>query len=512
MERSKNCLLHNLFVWWQVLILLFVVTQNAAFAQFRDKSPLVQDLEAIFYNPSFAAVPVRTFSVADFGAKGDGETLNTKAIQATLDAASKAGGGVVTFPSGTYVTGAIFVRSNTELRIGTGVVIQAIQDDSHYPRLPTRIAGIEMDWPAALINVYGEENVRITGKGIIDGNGEYWWRKFWGEDRQGGMMKEYERRGLRWAVDYDCERVRPLVVWKSKNVLLKDVTIKRAGFWNVTLTYSDRVHVDGLVIRSNTGPGPSGAGPSSDGVNTDSSSNILVENCDIDCNDDNLCVKSGKDADGLRVGRPAERIVYRDCITRSGSGLFTLGSETSGGMRDIEVYNLVAKGTSTGIRFKSAKVRGGLIENIRFHSIQMENVKNPFRFDLNWFPAYSYPTIPGDIPEREITDRWRLLTQRVEPPETGIPEFRNISLSGISVKNGNVGISCIAYEEKPMHNVVWENVRIEAQKPGKLINASDWTMKNVVLITPDGKNLELENCSGIELPTAQRLKGPDRDE
>jgi polygalacturonase len=283
MERSKNCLLHKLIVWWQVLFLLFVVAPTAAFAQFKDKSPLVQDLEAIFYNPSFAAVPARTFSVADYGAKGEGETLNTKAIQATLNAASKAGGGVVTFPPGTYVTGAIFIRSNTELRIGKRVVIQAIQDGSHYPRLPTRIAGIEMDWPAALINVYGEENVR------------------------------------------------------------------------------------------NTGPGPSGAGPSSDGVNTDSSSNILVENCDIDCNDDNLCLKSGKDADGLRVGRPAERIVYRDCITRSGHGLFTLGSETSGGMRDIEVYNLVAKGTSTGIRFRSAKVRGGLIENIRFHNNQMED-------------------------------------------------------------------------------------------------------------------------------------------
>ncbi len=131
MERSKNCLLHKLIVWWQVLILLFVLTPNAAFAQFKNKSPLVQDLETIFYNPSFAAVPARTFSVTDYGAKGDGEMLNTKAIQATLDAASEAGGGVVTFLPGTYVTGAIFVRSNTELRIGKGVVIQAIQDDSH---------------------------------------------------------------------------------------------------------------------------------------------------------------------------------------------------------------------------------------------------------------------------------------------------------------------------------------------------------------------------------------------
>jgi len=96
----------------------------------------------------------------------------------------------------------------------------------------------------------------------------------------------------------------------------------------------------------------------------------------------------------------------------------------------------------------------------------MENVKNPFRFDLNWFPAFSYPTIPGDIPEGEITDRWRLLAQKVEPPETGIPEFRNISISDITVENGTVGIYCISYEEKPMHNVVWENVKIEAQKSG----------------------------------------------
>ncbi len=489
---------------WQVFF-LFLLVPDAGFTLPIGKSPLVQDIETIIYNPSFAVIPNRTFSANDYGAVGDGTTLNTRFIQSALDAASEAGGGIVSFLPGIYVTGAIFVRSNIELKINKGVIILAVQDDSGYPRLPTRIAGIETDWLAALINVYEEENVRITGHGVIDGNGEYWWRKFWGEDQQGGMMGEYKKRGIRWAVDYDCERVRPIVIWKSTNVLLKDVTIKRAGFWNVSLIYSDKVHVDGLVIRSNTGLGLSGVGPSSDGINTDSSRNILVENCDIDCNDDNLCVKSGRDADGLRVGRPAERIVYRDCITRSGHGLFTLGSETSGGIRDIEVYNLVAKGTSTGIRFKSAKVRGGLIENIRFHHIQMENVKNPFRFDLNWFPEYSYPKIPDDIPQEEITDRWRLLTQKVEPPEIGIPEFRNIFISDITVKNSIVGIFCIAFEEKFIHNVMWENVIIEAQKPGKLVYARDWMMKNVILRTPDGKNIEAEHCIGVELPVVQSL-------
>lgn len=215
------------------------------------------------------------------------------------------------------------MKSNVELRLDEGVTIKAIQDDSQYPEIWSRIAGVEMFWPAALINIYEQKNVRISGKGIIDGNGKYWWDKFWGDPpRSGGMWIDYNARGLRWSVDYDCKRVRASVAYGSDDVLFKDFTVKRSGFWTVTMTYCDRVHVDGVVVRNNI----DGFGPSSDGINTDSSSDILVENCDIDCNDDNLCIKAGKDADGLRVSRPAENIVYRNSLTQSEHGLITLGS------------------------------------------------------------------------------------------------------------------------------------------------------------------------------------------
>ena len=481
----------------KLLIPIVVICLIVLSCDTENKSELVQHLEQIFYNPSFAKTPSSEFNVADFGAIGDGKTLTTDAIQKTIDAAASASGGKVVFPKGTYLSGALFVKSNVEFHIGEGVVIKAINDNNEYPRLATRIAGIEMKWPAALINVYDEKNVRITGKGIVDGNGKYWWDKFWGDPKySGGMWGEYKEKNIRWAVDYDCERVRPVVVWKSEDVLLKDFTVQRAGFWTVSLTYSNRVHVDGLVVQNNIG----GHGPSSDGIDTDSSRDILVENCDIDCNDDNLCIKAGKDADGLRVNRPAENIVYRNCITRSGHGLITLGSETSGGMRNIEVYGLEAIGTNIGIRFKSAKVRGGLIENIYFHDIKMKDVANPFHFELNWYPEYSYCTIPEEIPEEEIKDRWRKLSERVTPEEKGIPEFRNIRLSDILVEKAKRAFYANAYPEKPIHHISFENVSVEAEESGKLSYASDWLMKNVLLKTGTGKPIELIECSNIQQP------------
>lgn len=463
----------------------------------RQPSRLVRELEGIFLHRDFASIPDRRFDPRDFGATGDGRTLDTAAIQQAIDAATDAGGGVVSVPPGEYLSGALFVKSNVELHLEEGAVIRAIQDDNHYPEHWTRIAGVEMEWPAALVNVYQQKNVRITGPGTIDGNGKYWWDKFWGDPpRSGGMYQDYTDRGLRWAVDYDCKRVRAVVVYDAEQVLLRGFTVLRSGFWAVTMTYCDQVHVDGLTIRNNVG----GFGPSSDGVNTDSSRNILVENCDIDCNDDTLCLKAGKDADGLRVNRPTERVVYRNCITRAGHGLFTLGSETAGGMHDIEVYGLRAVGTSTGIRFKSAKVRGGVIRDIWIHDIEMIDVDNPFRFELNWYPAYSYPTIPENIPESEINDRWRALTRPVEPPERGIPEFRNITFSNISVKNADEAIFVNAYPEKPMRDMHWENITIHARKPGVITSARDWTMNNVTLLTPAGTPPTLEDCHNLELP------------
>lgn len=478
-------------------ILRFILCISLSSCNNYNKSELVLHLENIFYNDSFIQIPEQVFNVTEYGAVGDGTTLSTKAIQQAIDEAHNAGGGKVVFPKGTYLSGAIFVKSNVELNISEGVVLKAIQDDSKYPERATRIAGIEMEWPSALINVYEEKNVRISGKGIIDGNGKYWWDKFWGDPKfSGGMWVEYKKRNVRWAVDYDCKRVRAVLVYKSENVLLENFTVKRSGFWTVSMTYSNRVHVNGLIIRNNI----DGYGPSSDGINTDSSKDILVENCDIDCNDDNLCIKSGKDADGLRVNRPSENVVYRNCVTRSGHGLITLGSETSGGMKNIEVYGLEAIGTNIGIRFKSAKVRGGVMQNIWFHDIKMSNVDNPFHFELNWYPEYSYPKIPKEIPDSVIPQRWRVITQPVIPAEKGIPEFRDITFSNIVVNNAKQAFYANAYEEKPMKNLIWKDITIEALEGGIINCADNWKMDNVSLKTPNSKSVELTNCIAVEQP------------
>lgn len=461
------------------------------------KSELVQRLEKIFYADNFTKIPSKVFNVQDYGAIGDSITLNTVAIQQAIDAATAAGGGKVIFPKGIYLSGALFLKSNVELYLDEGVVIRAIQDDKHFPDKWTRVAGIEMNWPAALINIYQQKNVRISGKGIIDGNGSYWWDKFWGTPaRTGGMWVDYTKRNVRWALDYDCKRVRAVVVYDSENISLKDFTVLRSGFWTISLTYSNKVHVDGLVIKNNIG----GFGPSSDGINTDSSSDILVENCDIDCNDDNLCIKAGRDSDGLRVNRPAENIVYRNCITRAGHGLFTIGSETSGGVRNVEVYGLEAFGTNTGIRFKSAKVRGGLIENIYFHDIKMKNVNKPFQFELNWYPKYSYPVIPDEFIKEGIPRHWKVMTTPVEPAEKGIPEFKNITLENIIVNGAERGFYANAYPEQAIHDLHWENVSIEAEEAGVLNYAKDWTMKNVVLKTHNNEALIMNHCANIEPP------------
>lgn len=478
------------FQKWVFMVVLTVSCMHGHAANEKPvpKSDLVQKLEAIFNDASFTKIPDKIFPAADYGVKADGKTVNTKALQTAINAAHEAGGGVVTLPQGTTVCGALFVKSNIELRLDEGVILQAVHDDTEFPDKWTRIAGIEMDWPAALLNIYEQENVRITGKGIIDGNGKYWWDKF------NRIVKPYSKKGLRWAADYDAKRVRPIVVYKSEDVLLKGFTVKRSGFWTITFTYSDRVHADGITIRNNIG----GHGPSTDGINTDSSSHVLIENCDVDCNDDNFCIKAGRDSDGLRVNRPAENIVIRNCKTGSGHGLFTLGSETSGGMNNIEVYGLKAKGTGTGFRLKSAKVRGGTMRNVWIHDVEMDGVAKPFYWELNWYPSYSYPPRPKHIPESEWPAHWKVMLTKVTPPERGIPEFHNLLISDVKVTNAKMAIYANAYPEKPLRNVHWENVTIEAKSGGKINNAKGWTMTNVVLRA--SSQVELKNSTDVQIP------------
>jgi polygalacturonase len=430
----------------------------------------------------------KIYNVSDFGARNDSLTINSKQIQAAIDACSAGGGGIVTFNPGSYITGSIFIKKGVTLQIGKNTQLLGSQDITDYPEIDTRIAGVEMKWPAALINVLDQERAAITGEGTIHARGKPFWDKYW------TMRRDYEKKGLRWIVDYDCKRPRTLLISGSSDITVSGLTFKQAGFWTVQILYSKNVTVNGITILNNI----DGSGPSTDGIDIDSSSWILVENSTIDCNDDDFCLKAGRDADGLRVNRPTEYIVLRNCTALRGAGLVTCGSETSGGIRNVLAYNMTANGTTNCINFKSAITRGGTVENIYVHDITMNNVGTMLRATMDWNPAYSYSTLPKEYSYDSIPAHWKVMLQKVEP-EQGTPHFRNVWLWNMkgSVRGSAVSIS--GMRESPIENYFLNDISIEARNPGDLSFARGWRFKNVSVKSSSPGELKVKDCTDMEI-------------
>ncbi|MDQ1771050.1 glycoside hydrolase family 28 protein [Labilibaculum sp. A4] len=430
----------------------------------------------VIYNPS------------DFGAVGDGVTLCTKSIQESIDKCAELGGGVVRFQTGIYLTGSVFLKSNVILDIPKGVQIEGSQDINDYKEIPTRVAGIEMDWPAGLINIIDQHNVAITGDGVVHGKGKVFW------DKYHSMRKEYDPKGLRWVVDYDCKRPRGIIIENSKDVMLKDFVLYQAGFWSVHILYSEYVTVQGMTINNNI----EGKGPSTDGVDIDSSSRILVQNCYVNCNDDNFCLKAGRDSDGLKVNRPCEYIVIRDCIAGRGDGLFTCGSETSGSVRNVLIYNMKGLGTKYGLRFKSTSQRGGTIENIYMYNIQMDGVRDPFVVNLNWNPSYSNSKLPEGYNYGELPIHWKKLLG-VVPPEKGMPKFKNMFFENVHAINAQTCIKVTGIEESTIDNFQFKNVSFEGDNAGNISYAKNWKFTDFKVRGAKENKLKLSNNKDVRI-------------
>ncbi|HYC98703.1 glycoside hydrolase family 28 protein [Brevundimonas sp.] len=443
--------------------------------------------------PVWAQVSGATLNASDFGAAGDGATIDTRAIQAAIDAAAAQGGGTVALNPGLYLSGSLFVKSGVTLAIGRGAILRGLRDLSAYPMVRTRVAGIEMEWPAGLLNVYRERNARITGEGTVDGDGKVFWDSYW------AMRRDYDPRDLRWAADYDCRRPRLIHVYDSDQVEVSGLNLTRSGFWTVHVCYSRDVTVSDLIVRNNIG----GRGPSTDGIDIDSSERVLVERCDLAVNDDAICIKAGRDWDGLRVARPCREVRVRDCVVRDALAGMTFGSETSGGFEDIEVSGLrIEYPVPLGIFFKSGHTRGGTISNIRLNRIHLQDVATLFRVNLNWYPSYSYARIPPEI--TDVPDYWRALATPV-PREQGIPHIHDVRLSDIKAVGGKIGFEAAAYPEAPLRDFTFERLDWDVREAGSIANAENWRFVDCNIDTLDGtgpKMTDSRNVTGLRTRAA----------
>ncbi|WP_380183277.1 glycoside hydrolase family 28 protein [Kalamiella sp. sgz302252] len=414
-------------------------------------------------------------NILTFGADPTAATLSTSALQQAIDRAVP--GDTVVVPAGCFLTGSLFLKSDMTLWLAAGAVLLGSQRLVDYQEIQTRVAGIDMKWPAGIININNCRRVKIAGPGVIDGQGECWWQRFWGEDEQGGMLADYSERNLRWAVDYDCRRPRNLVVYQSEEIALHDFVSRESGFWNIHLCYSREVLLADIEVNNS-------GGPSTDGIDIDSCEQVTVERCTLSCNDDSICVKSGRGLAACQQSKTSRDIVIRHCELRKGSGI-TLGSETSGGIERVLIEHNRFIGTGAGFRIKSARNRGGWIKEITVRHLTMTDVRFPFLLQLNWFPQYSYAT------QNEQADwpaHWQAIRQGVEG-EAGLTQVSDISVAQVTATLTTDEIFSRAFfiegcEERPIKNLIFSDIGIQAKEFGKIAGVDNLQLSNVSVSAP----------------------------
>jgi len=335
------------------------------------------------------------FSVDRFGAVGNGETLDTAAIQGAIDACAQAGGGTVYLPAGHYVSGSLFLESDITLYLDAGAVLLGSERMADYPVIAHRWEGVSRESHAPLIGGTELENVAICGRGTIDGRGKMWWEK-------------HRARAL------DHPRPRLVSFGRSRNVLIEGCTLTNSPSWTIHPYECDNVTVNKVTIVN-----PPNS-PNTDGINPESCRNVHIANCHVDVGDDCVTIKSGKEDEGRDRLTPCENIAVTNCTMVHGHGGVVIGSEMSGDVRNIVISNCVFLGTDRGIRLKSRRGRGGVVEDIRVSNVVMEGVLCPFIMNLYYGP--------GAWGAERIADRsaW--------PVDEGTPRFRRIHFSHITAR------------------------------------------------------------------------------
>jgi hypothetical protein len=464
-----------------------------------------------------------TYNILDYGAHNDGSASATEAIRAAIQAAKAAGGGTVYVPPGNYMTGPIELVNNLVLHIEAGATLRF--PAARLPFTKGRQQGIECLTPVPLIGGRNLENVTITGRGVLasdnaewlklmprtgasgddpgSANGPNWQRLLQELERQTPAPEDFYRKA--------APELRPSFIrtMDSTNVLIEGVRLAGSPMWAVHLLYTDNATVRNVIIEVYPGV-------HADGIAVDSSRNVRISDCYIDSGDDGIVLKSGKDADGRRVNRPTENVSIANCTVRHAHGAVTLGSETAGGIRNVVANNITCDGTQMGVRIKSRRGRGGVVEEIRFGNWTMRNVGQAIN-------VTSYYLMEGEV------------RTAAQPVSEKTPIFRDIGLSHMTIDGARVAISIEGLPEMPISGlrlsdiVASGKVGLKAFYTGALelhqvqINAE----RGPAFLVRDGKELELdgittrkpvagtpvvrlERCPGAIIQNSRAVTGTDK--
>lgn len=419
------------------------------------------------------------YNVLKYGAKNDSSKLATLAIKKAIDAASKAGGGTVYFPAGKYLTGSIHLKSNITIFIDAGAELHFSDNfDDYLPMVKSRYEGVDVTSFSPLFYAYKAENITITGRGIIDGHGKKWWdfvegykvgqeRSKWQhmfDDLNKDILLPDEPKQMKRGF------LRPPFIQPMycKNVLIEGITIRNSPFWTVNPQFCENVTIHAVTITN-----PSSFAPNTDGINPESCNNVHISDSHISVGDDCITIKSGKDGPGRKMAVPAENYTITNCTMLSGHGGVVIGSEMSGDVRKIVISNCVFDGTDRGIRIKSARGRGGVVEEIRVDNIIMKNIK-----------------------EQGIVLDLQYAKTTVEPVSERTPRFRNIHFSNIT---GQVNEAAYlnGLEEMPIENITFNDINLDAKTGFNISNSNRIEFHNVQVNTEIGPSLKAQNVNSL---------------
>ncbi len=428
------------------------------------------------------------FNIVDFGAIADGKTLSTAFFAAAVKACVAAGGGTVYVPAGTFLSGPVHLQSNITLHLDAGAKILFSQDPKDYPVVYSRWEGENCEVYSPLIYGKGLENVAVTGRGVLDGQGEPWW-------------KWHREKSLAYP------RPRFICFEDSNNVLIEGVKLINSPAWTL-----NPINCENLTINKITIKNPANS-PNTDGIDPESCKNVHISNCHIDVGDDCIAIKSGIEKCKDKI--PCENITITNCTMVHGHGGVVIGSEMSGGVRNVVISNCVFEGTDRGIRLKSRRGRGGVVEDIRVNNIIMKRVICPFVLNLYYFCG-------AGGKEKVVWDK------NPYPVTDATPIFRRIQFSNITAREVSAaagfmyGLPEMALEEITFDNVsvhlaedaepdvpaMMSNLEPMKQQGFFCCNAKNVTFNNVKVSGHTGIAFQVEKSEDIEFSGCSAVNGP----